>query len=328
MTEKTRGINRSAHALTLHRQLVTSAPVFFVYLARVAVIAAASFLALGGYENPEGVIVLSFLVSASFSSTQSLTTVISNLLETYAAAERFFAFMDDEPEVIEDPQPVELEEIREVVFDRVSFSYPGSGTGILRDVNFTLSRGEKTGIIGESGAGKSTIIRLLLRFWEPTGGEIRINGIPLKKISLKSLRSRIAMLEQEVFIFNDTIAANIALGKAGAQEEEILLSARRAHIHDFISSLPEGYRTPMGELNGRLSGGERQRIGIARAMLSNPDMLVMDEPTSNLDVLNEKRLLKTLNDEYGDKTILIVSHRMSTLTDCSRILRLGENSGA
>jgi ATP-binding cassette subfamily C protein len=324
-TEKTRGINRSAHALTLHRQLVTSAPVFFVYLARVAVIAAASFLALGGYKNPEGVIVLSFLVSASFSSTQSLTTVISNLLETYAAAERFFALMDDEPEVVEDPQPVELDEVREVAFDRVCFSYPGSGIEILRDISFTVSRGENIGIIGESGAGKSTIIRLLLRFWEPTGGEIRINGIPLKKISLKSLRSRIAMLEQEVFIFNDTIAANIALGKAGAREEEIMLSARRAHIHDFISALPQGYQTPMGELNGRLSGGERQRIGIARAMLSNPDMLVMDEPTSNLDVLNEKGFLKTLSDEYGDTTILIVSHRMSTLTDCDRLLRLGAN---
>ena len=323
--EKTRGINRSAHAITLHRQLVSSAPVFFVYLARVAVIAAASFLALGGYENPEGVIVLSFLVSASFSSTQSLTTVISNLLETYAAAERFFALMDDQPEVVEDPQAVELEEVREVVFDRVCFSYPGSGIEILRDTSFTISRGETIGIIGESGAGKSTIIRLLLRFWEPTGGEIRINGIPLKKISLRSLRSRIAMLEQEVFIFNDTIAANIALGKAGAGEEEIPLSARRAHIHDFISALPEGYNTPMGELNGRLSGGERQRIGIARAMLSNPDMLVMDEPTSNLDVLNEKRLLKTLKDEYGDTTILIVSHRRSTVSDCDRILRLGGN---
>jgi ATP-binding cassette subfamily C protein len=328
VAEKTRGINRAAHALTLHRQLVTSAPVFFVYLARVAVIAAASFLALGGYENPEGVIVLSFLVSASFSSTQSLTTVISNLLETYAAAERFFALMDDEPEVIEDPHPVELGEVQEIVFDRVSFSYPGSGTVCLRDLSFAIGRGETIGIIGESGAGKSTVIRLLLRFWEPTGGEIRINGIPLKKISLKSLRSRIAMLEQEVFIFNDTIAANIALGKPGALEEEIPLSARRAHIHDFISALPQGYQTPMGELNGRLSGGERQRIGIARAMLSNPDMLVMDEPTSNLDVLNEKRLLKTLSDEYGDKTILIVSHRMSTLTDCGRILRLGENGEA
>jgi ATP-binding cassette subfamily C protein len=324
MIEKTRGINRATHALTLHRQLVTSAPVFFVYLARVAVIAAASFLALGGYENPEGVIVLSFMVSASFSSTQSLTTVISNLLETYAAAERFFTLMDDKPEVIEDSDPVELDEVREVVFDRVSFAYPGTGNVVLRDLSFAIRRGEKIGIIGESGAGKSTIIRLLLRFWEPAGGEIRINGIPLKKISLISLRSRIAMLEQEVFIFNDTIAANIALGKKGAGEDEIILSARRAHIHDFISALPEGYRTPMGELNGRLSGGERQRIGIARAMLSNPDMLVMDEPTSNLDVLNEKRLLKTLGDEYGDKTLLIVSHRASTLSDCDAILRLGE----
>jgi ATP-binding cassette subfamily C protein len=320
--EKTRGINRAAHALTLHRQLVSSAPLFFVYLARIAVIAAASFLALGGYENPAGVIVLSFLVSASFSSTQSLTTVISNLLETYAAAERMFTLMDEESEVVEDPSPVELEKIREVVFDKVSFAYGREGAFILRDLCFTIRRGEKVGIIGESGAGKSTIIRLLLRFWEPSSGEIRINGIPLKKISLKSLRSRIAMLEQEVFIFNDTIAANIAVAKPGSSPEEIALSARRAHIHDFIAALPEGYLTPMGELNGRLSGGERQRIGIARAMLSNPDMLVMDEPTSNLDVLNEKSLLKTLKDEYGDKTLLIVSHRNSTLTDCGRIFRL------
>jgi ATP-binding cassette subfamily C protein len=321
--EKTRGINRAAHLLTLHRQLVTAAPLFFVCLARIAVIGVASFLALGGHENPGGIIALSFLVSASFSSTQSLTTVISNLLETYAAAERFFTLMDDQSEVIEDPDPVELGEIRELVFDGVSFSYPGQEKAVLQNINFSITKGENTGIIGESGAGKSTIIRLLLRFWEPTAGEIRINGIPLKKISLTSLRRRIAMLEQEVFIFNDTIAANIALGKAGASAEELERSARRAHIHDFISALPQGYETPMGELNGRLSGGERQRIGIARAMLSNPDMLVMDEPTSNLDVLNEKSLLKTLGDEYGDKTLLIVSHRPSTLADCDQILRLG-----
>jgi ATP-binding cassette subfamily C protein len=321
--EKTRGINRAAHALTLHRQLVTSTPMFFVYLARILVIAAASYLALGGYENPAGVIVLSFVVSASFSSTQSLTTVISNLLETYAAAERYFAIMDDRPEITEDPSPVEIDAIEEIEFDHLSFGYRRDREEVIQNLSFTLKKGEKIGIIGESGIGKSTIIRLLLRFWEPTGGEIRINRIPLKKISLKSLRSRITMLEQETFIFNDTIAANIALGKAGADMEEIILSAKRAHIHGFISALPEGYQTPMGELNGRLSGGERQRIGIARAMLSNPDILVMDEPTSSLDVLNEKSLLKTLRDEYGDKTLLIVSHRRSTLTDCDRILRLG-----
>jgi ATP-binding cassette subfamily C protein len=319
--EKTRGINRAAHALTLHRQIVTSAPVFFIYLARILVIAAASYLALRGYENPAGIIVLSFVVSASFSSTQSLTTVISNLLETYAAAERYFAIMDDRPEITEDPSPVELDRIETVEFDKVSFGYR-QDQEVIRNLSFTIKKGEKIGVIGESGIGKSTIIRLLLRFWEPLAGEIRINGIPLKKISLKSLRSRIVMLEQETFIFNDTIAANIALGKTGAAMEEVILSAQRSHIHDFIASLPEGYQTPMGELNGRISGGERQRIGIARAMLSNPDMLVMDEPTSNLDVLNEKGLLKTLKDEYGGTTILIVSHRRSTLTDCDRILQM------
>ncbi|MDR0730234.1 MAG: ABC transporter ATP-binding protein/permease, partial [Treponema sp.] len=324
--EKTAGINRAAHALTLHRQIVTSAPVFFIYLARIMVIAAASYLALGGYENPAGIIVLSFVVSASFSSTQSLTTVISNLLETYAAAERYFAIMDDQPEIVEDPSPVELDGIETVEFDRVSFGYRRDREAVIQDLSFTIKKGEKIGVIGESGIGKSTIIRLLLRFWEPLAGEIRINGIPLKRISLKSLRSRIVMLEQETFIFNDTIAANIALGKTGTGMEEIILSARRAHIHDFISALPEAYQTPMGELNGRISGGERQRIGIARAMLSNPDMLVMDEPTSNLDVLNEKSLLKTLKDEYGGTTLLIVSHRRSTLTGCDHILRLDKKS--
>lgn len=324
--EKTGGINRAAHALTLHRQIVTSAPVFFIYLARILVIAAASYLALEGYENPAGIIVLSFVVSASFSSTQSLTTVISNLLETYAAAERYFAIMDDQPEIIEDPSPVELDSIETVEFDRVTFGYQRDREAVIQDLSFTIKKGEKIGVIGESGAGKSTIIRLLLRFWEPLAGEIRINGIPLKKFSLKSLRSRIVMLEQETIIFNDTIAANIAMGKSGATMEEIILSAQRAHIHDFISALPEAYQTPMGELNGRLSGGERQRIGIARAMISSPDMLVMDEPTSNLDVLNEKGLLKTLKDECQGNTILIVSHRRSTLTNCDRIIRIDQKS--
>jgi ATP-binding cassette subfamily C protein len=322
MLEKTKGINRAAHALTLHRQLVTSTPVFFVYLARILVIAAASFLAIKGYRNPGGIIVLSFVVSASFSSTQSLTTVISNLLETYAAAERYFAIKDDLPEIIETPGAVELGGIEDLVFDRVSFGYRKGGEDIIRDLSFEIKKGDKIGITGESGIGKSTVIRLLLRFWEPRSGEIRINGIPLKRISLKSLRSRIALVEQDTFIFNDTIAANIALERPGAGMEEIIRSAKRAHIHDFIETLPEGYQTPMGELNGRISGGERQRIGIARAMLSNPDMLVMDEPTSSLDVLNEKGLLETLKDEYGDATILIVSHRNSTLTGCDRVLSM------
>ena len=320
--DKTKEINHSAHLLTMHRQLVTSAPTFFIYLARILIIAVASYLAASGEADPAGVIVLSFVVSASFSSTQSLTQVVSSLLETYAAAERLFDLEDTVPEVIEDPDPVGLEKIEKIELRDVTFGYRGSSKQVLEHVDLTISPKDKIGIVGESGIGKSTVIRLLLRFWEPTGGEILINGIPLKKIKLTDLRRRIALLEQDTFIFSDTIAANIAFGRPDAPQEEIERAARRAGIHDFIMTLPDGYETAMGELGGRLSGGEKQRIGIARVMLCDPDMLVMDEPTSSLDILNEKALLRTLETEYEDKMIMLVSHRPSTLTGCNRILRL------
>ncbi|GBF33122.1 lipid A export ATP-binding/permease protein MsbA [Desulfocucumis palustris] len=321
--DKTAEINKVSRLLTMHRQIVTSAPTFFVYLARILVISVAAYLAATGDHDPVGVIALSFVVSASFSSTQSLTTVISSLLEAYAAAERLFVLEDMQPEVVEAENPVMFHKIERVEFDNVTFRYSTERGKVLDGFNLTLSAGEKLGISGESGIGKSTVIRLLLRFWEPTSGEIRINGIPLKEISLACLRERISMLEQETFIFNDTVAANIAVGKEGATLQEVMASAKRAQIHDFIMTLPDGYATQMGEMGGRLSGGERQRIGIARAMLRDPDILIMDEPTSNLDVLNEKEMLKTLEDEYGDKTLFIVSHRSSTLTGCSRIIHLG-----
>ena len=322
VTHQTEEINKAAHALTMHRQLVTSMPTFFVYLARIMVIGVASRLALEGQSNPAGIVVLSFVVSASFSSTQSLTTVISNLLETYAAAERLFTLEDTLPEVQEIAHPKRIERIQDISFNDVTFSYTDTSPSILDKMSLHLRAGDKVGIVGESGIGKSTIIRLLLRFWEPKGGSITVDGIPLGNLSLQSLRSRIAMLEQDTFIFNDTIAANIALGKPEASHEDIVAAAKRARIDQFIMTLPDGYDTQMGELGGRLSGGEKQRIGIARAMMMDPDILVMDEPTSSLDVLNEKGLLKTLEEEYADKTILVVSHRASTLTGCNRILKL------
>ena len=318
--EKNREINKAAHGLTLHRQTVSSAPTFFVYLARILIIATASYLAVQGSPHPVGTVVLSFVAAASFSSTQSLTMVVSSLLETYAAAERLFQIEDTQPQVTEPVHPKACGPIREICFDQVGFSY--GGNPVLRNFSLTLSGREKVGVMGESGVGKSTVLRLLLRFWNPQQGQITINGIPIQEISLNELRQRIALLEQETFLTSGTLGENIALGKPDATRDEIREAARQAGLADFIETLPQGYHTPMGEMGARLSGGERQRVGIARVLLLNPDVIVMDEPTSSLDVLHEKELLQTLEEACRDKLLLLVSHRPSTLTGCGRIVRL------
>lgn len=317
-----RNINRSIHQLAYHRQLVVSTPTFFIYLARIAVIAVASYLALKGNIDTTGIIILSFLVSASFSSTQSLTTVVSSLLETYAAAQRYFDLEDMVPVVNEIVEPKELKNIDKIEFINVSFSYPEINRKIIENMNLTINFKDKIGLVGESGIGKSTLIRLLLRFYDVTSGQILINGIDIKEYSLQDLRQRIGTLEQDTFLFNDSIAANVALGKPKATKEEIVKAAQMAGIHELIISLPEQYDTMMGELQNRLSGGEKQRIGIARVLLVDPDFLVMDEPTSSLDVINEKGLLKTLAEQFENKTWLIVSHRPSSLTGCDRVIKL------
>lgn len=318
--EKNREINKAAHGLTLHRQTVSSAPTFFVYLARILIIATASCLAAQGSPHPVGTVVLSFVAAASFSSTQSLTMVVSSLLETYAAAERLFQIEDTQPQVTEPVHPKACGPIREICFDQVGFSY--GGNPVLRDFSLTLSGREKVGVMGESGVGKSTVLRLLLRFWNPQQGQITVNGIPIQEISLNELRQRISLLEQETFLTSGTLGENIALGKPDATRDEIREAARQAGLADFIETLPQGYDTPMGEMGARLSGGERQRVGIARVLLLNPDVIVMDEPTSSLDVLHEKELLQTLEEACRDKLLLLVSHRPSTLTGCGRIVRL------
>lgn len=317
-----RNINRSIHQLAYHRQLVVSTPTFFIYLARIAVIAVASYLALKGNIDTTGIIILSFLVSASFSSTQSLTTVVSSLLETYAAAQRYFDLEDMVPVVNEIVEPKELKNIDKIEFINVSFSYPEINRKIIENMNLTINFKDKIGLVGESGIGKSTLIRLLLRFYDVTSGQILIDGIDIKEYSLQDLRQRIGTLEQDTFLFNDSIAANIALGKPKATKEEIVKAAQMAGIHELIISLPGQYDTMMGELQNRLSGGEKQRIGIARVLLVDPDFLVMDEPTSSLDVINEKGLLKTLAEQFENKTWLIVSHRPSSLTGCDRVIKL------
>lgn len=322
VNEKSREINKTAHGLTMHKQVVNAVPQFFIYMSRLLIVFLTSWLSLSSTKELSGVVVLSFIVSASFSSTQSLISVVTSLLETFAAAERLFEIMDEEPAVTEAAEPVSAERVGDIVFNDVTFRYRENREDVLKNVSLTIRRGEKIGIVGPSGVGKSTVLRLLLRFWDPTSGEIRLSDTPLSCLSLHDLRDRVALVEQHTFIYDDTAAANIALGRPDASEEEIRTAARRAGIDGLIRRLPEGYDTRLGEFGSYLSGGERQRIGIARVMVMDPDVIVMDEPTSSLDVFHEKVLLKTLEEEYADKTVIIVSHRRSTLTGCDRILQL------
>jgi ATP-binding cassette subfamily C protein len=266
------------------------------------------------------------VVAASFSSTQSLITVVTSLLEADAAAERFFELQDTTPAVNEAENVKDMNCIESVEMENVRFRYQEESEPILNGVNLKVKKGDKIGIFGESGSGKSTILRLLLRFWDPDDGRIKFNDTDLREIRFDDLRSRVAMLEQTTYLFNDTVKNNIALGKPDASMEEIIQAAKRAGIHDLITTLPNDYETEMGEHGNRLSGGEKQRIGIARIFLMNPDAIVMDEPTSSLDVFNEKLLLKTLEDNYRGHTVILVSHRMSTLTGCNDLYQLQDGA--
>lgn len=315
-------VNRAAHGMVLHQQTVAALPNFFVYLARILILAAAAWLTAHGQGDPVGTILVSFVATASFSSSFSLTFVVTHLLETFAAAERLFRIEDSAPAVSEAEHTESIGPIKELEFEDVSFRYPAGDKDILSHLSFRIGKGEKVGIAGESGIGKSTIMRLLMRFYEISDGTLTYNRVPARKVSLHELHERIAMLEQDTYLFEGTIAENIALAKPDASLDEIREAARKAGIDAFIETLPDGYQTQMGQMGSRLSGGERQRVGIARIMLADPDVIVMDEPTSALDVMHEKELLHTLATAYQDKTILIISHRASTLSICDRILTI------
>lgn len=322
VAEANRQVNRAALGLTLHRQTIASLPSFFVSLARILILLCAGVLASRGSDDPVGTVAVSFAATASLSSTFNLTFVVTSLLEAYAAAERIFKIEDAHPETEEPAHSTPCGEIETIEFRDVSFAYPHTNRKILERFSYMIHQGDRVGIAGESGVGKSTILRLLLRFYAPSSGGIYINGVALEQISFAELHRRIAFLEQDTYLFNATIAENIALSRPEATMDEIRAAAEKAGVAEFIDTLPGGYQTDMGQMSARLSGGERQRIGIARILLRNPDVCLMDEPSSALDALHEKELLHTLQTAYAGKTLLLISHRPSTLTGCDRILKI------
>ncbi len=258
------------------------------------------------------------LLMSSYGPVIALSNLSSNLLQTLASGERVLSLLAEEPELKDVESAVDLKEVSRIDVENVSFAY--GEEQILSDVSLSVKKGEILGIHGRSGSGKSTLLKLLMRFYDPKSGSIKINGESLPNINTRSLRGNMAYITQQTYIFNETIEENIRLARRDATLEEIMEAAKKASIHDFILSLPEGYQTKMTELGGNLSDGEKQRIGIARAFLHNAPIILLDEPTSNLDSLNEAMILKSLLNVKAEKLIILVSHRQSTMAICDQVI--------
>jgi len=244
----------------------------------------------------------------------------NSLQQARAAAERIFYLIDQEPEI---DGTVELQTIRdEIVFNNVSFVYPGTKRAVLDNINFKIKKGELVAIVGKSGAGKTTLVDILPRFYRPTGGNILFDNIDVNDATLKSLRGNIGIVSQDIILFNETVWDNIALGKPDATDEEIIESAKAAFAHEFIKEMPDGYDTVIGERGVRLSGGQKQRISIARALLKNPSILILDEATSSLDTASEIIVQKALDNLMANRTTFVIAHRLSTVSKADKILVL------
>jgi subfamily B ATP-binding cassette protein MsbA len=276
---------------------------------------------LSGPLAPEAIIV--FLMAA-LKLTSPLKTIASFpavMAVTLASAERIFDFLDHPPSEIDRPgdQPARFE--RDIVFDRVSFRY-GDGDLVLRDVSFALAKGRVIALVGPSGAGKTTVADLLPRFHDPTSGQVLMDGVPLTRISRRSLRSLMGVVSQDAVLLNDTVRANIAYGSPGATAEQVEAAADAANAGAFIATLPQGFDTMLGERGTRLSGGQRQRIAIARALLRDPPILILDEATSALDTESERLVQQAIERLMRDRTVLVIAHRLATVRDADEIVVL------
>lgn len=263
-----------------------------------------------GIVSFDSMLITVIAMMGSFGPVTALSNLSNNLNQTLASGERVLSLLEEEPQI------EEVAEKEQTIFagakaEHVDFAYEEEQ--ILEDYSIELPKGKVVGIYGASGSGKSTLLKLLMRFWDADQGDIRISGKDIREINTKDLRDMESYVTQETYLFHDSIANNIAVGRPGASREEIIEAAKKASIHKFIMTLPNGYDTEVGELGDTLSGGEKQRIGIARAFLHDAPFMLLDEPTSNLDSLNEGIILKSLHESRGDKTVVLVSHRKSTM---------------
>ena len=269
-----------------------------------------------GVVGFDGVIIPVLALMSSFGPCVALAALGSTLQNTFAAGNRVLDILEESP-LVEDVKGESDIEFAGAKAENVTFAYDGED--ILKDFSVELPKERVIGIVGKSGSGKSTFLKLLMRFWRTDAGSIEISGRDIEHINTDNLRNMECYVTQDTHLFHDTIRNNILLAKLDASREELEAACKKASIHDFIMSLPDGYDTQVGELGDTLSGGERQRIGLARAFLHDAPFMLLDEPTSNLDSLNEAVILKALNDGRKDKTVVIVSHRESTMRIADKV---------
>ena len=287
-----------------------------ILLFDVIMLFTSAMLFQNGQVGFEGVLIPTLALFASFGPVIALANLGSTLQSTFAAGNRVLDILDEEPVVTDVTGQPEVA-FSGVDVEHVAFSY--GGNQILSDVSMRIKEHSVTGIVGSSGSGKSTLLKLIMHFWNVQHGDIRISDAKIDKINTSNLRDMESFVTQDTHLFHDSIRENLMIANPDATEDELITACKKASVHDFIMTLPNGYDTPVGELGDSLSGGERQRLGLARAFLHDAPLMLLDEPTSNLDSLNEAIILKSLREARDDKTVVLVSHRASTMRIADKI---------
>ena len=315
MSERSRSLAGMQEKLSKMEGAQRSFTNLVILLASFGMLALTVWLYGKGEIGFEGILICTIAMMGSFGPVVALSSLSNNLDQTLASGERVLSLLEETPMVEEIPEDMHIKTVSEnfsgAEAKNVTFAYENET--ILDDYSLKLEPGKITGIHGASGSGKSTLLKLLMRFWDVNQGRVSVDGEDVRKIPTRYLRDMESYVTQETHLFHDSIANNIAVGSPGASREAIVEAAKKASIHDFIMKLPKGYDTEVGELGDTLSGGEKQRIGIARAFLHDSPLILMDEPTSNLDSLNEGIILKSLREASEKKTVVLVSHRKSTM---------------
>ena len=321
-------INEDVAHLTLsmaRRQQLASPMSEFLGITAVGVVLVFGGILVGnGSLDPGSFIAFVAIFSQITRPVRHFVDQFANINQGIAAGERIFGIIDSRPAIIDKPEAKEFNGLKEKIeFRKVHFSYDGQRE-VINDVSFEVRRGETVALVGPSGGGKSTLSELIPRFYDPTLGEILIDGVPLADYTQESLRAHMSLVAQETVLFNDSIEANLKMGKADATQEELEAAARVANADEFIRQTPEGYQTNIGDRGSKLSGGQRQRLSIARAVLKNPEILILDEATSALDTESEKLVQDALNKLLVGRTSVIIAHRLSTIQGADKIIVVAE----